>query len=246
MEVIPAIDLLNGACVRLYQGDFARVSVYDEDPLAVAARYRAAGLPRLHVVDLDGARTGSPANLPLITALTAQSGVAVQAGGGIRDLARAQALRAAGAERVVIGSVAAEQPDTAAAWLDELGADHLVLAFDVEVPADGDPVVLTRGWATSSGLSLWHLMERFTVRGARHFLCTDIARDGTLAGPNVDLYGECMRRFPGAGVIASGGIGSVSDLRALAGTGVPAVVTGKALLDGRLTLEELRSFSRAA
>ena len=246
MEVIPAIDLLDRQCVRLYQGDFTRVTVYSADPVELARRYRNAGLRRLHVVDLDGARTGSPQNMDLISALASQVGVAVQAGGGIRDLDRALALRAAGADRVVVGSVAAEQPDVALEWLDQLGPEHLVLAFDVRIPAGADPLVVTRGWARDSGSSLWDLLERFCVRGARHFLCTDIAQDGTLAGPNLDLYRECTRRFPQAAVIASGGVGSLEDLRQLTTTGAAAVVTGKALLDGRLTLEEIESFSRAA
>lgn len=246
MEVIPAIDLLNGQCVRLYQGDFSRVTVYSEDPVELARRYRNAGLRRLHVVDLDGARTGSPQNIGLISAMASEAGVAVQAGGGLRDLNRALALRAAGADRVVVGSVAAEQPDVALEWLDRLGPEHLVLAFDVRVPAGSDPLVLTRGWVRDSGRLLWDLLERFCSRGARHFLCTDIAQDGTLAGPNLDLYRECTRRFPQAAVIASGGVGSVTDLQQLATTGAAAVVTGKALLDGRLTLEEIESFSRAA
>lgn len=246
MDVIPAIDLLNGQCVRLYQGDFSRVTVYATDPVDLARLYRNAGLRRLHVVDLDGARTGSPQNMDLITAMAGKVGVAVQAGGGIRDLQRAQELRDAGAERVVVGSVAAEAPDTALQWLDQLGADHLVLAFDVRVPDDADPVVLTRGWVKESGASLWELLDRFCAHGARHFLCTDVARDGTLTGPNLDLYRECSRRFPGASVIASGGVSSLEDLHRLSATGVAAVVTGKALLDGRLTLEEIESFSRAA
>jgi phosphoribosylformimino-5-aminoimidazole carboxamide ribotide isomerase len=246
MEVIPAIDLLKGQCVRLYQGDFSRVTVYADDPVGLARRYRDAGLRRLHVVDLDGAQTGSPQNMQLIAAMAAEAGLVVQAGGGIRDLARAQALRSAGAERVVVGSVAAEAPDTVLEWLDILGSDHLVLAFDVRVAEDADPAVLTRGWVKDSGTSLWALLDRFCARGARHFLCTDIARDGTLTGPNMDLYRECSRRFPGASVIASGGVSSLKDLHTLASTGAAAVVTGKALLDGRLTLEEIRTFSRAA
>jgi phosphoribosylformimino-5-aminoimidazole carboxamide ribotide isomerase len=246
MEVIPAIDLLDGQCVRLYQGDFARVTVYSEDPVDLARRYRDAGLRRLHVVDLDGARTGSPRNMDLIAAMTGGAQVAVQAGGGVRTLERALALRAAGAERVVVGSIAVEQPDVALEWLDRLGAEHLVMAFDVRVPAGAEPQVLTRGWVKDSGSSLWDLLDVFCARGARHFLCTDIAQDGTLAGPNLDLYREFSRRFPQASVIASGGVGSMEHLRQLATTGAAAVVTGKALLDGRLTLEEIESFSRAA
>jgi len=246
MEVIPAIDLLDRQCVRLYQGDFSRVTVYSADPVELARRYRNAGLRRLHVVDLDGARTGSPQNMDLISAMASQVGIAVQAGGGLRDLDRALALRAAGADRVVVGSVAAEQPEVAMEWLDRLGPEHLVLAFDVRVQMGSDPMVLTRGWVKYSGNGLWELLEQFCARGARHFLCTDIAQDGTLAGPNLSLYRECARRFPQAEVIASGGVGSMDHLRQLATTGAAAVVTGKALLDGRITLEEIESFSRAA
>jgi phosphoribosylformimino-5-aminoimidazole carboxamide ribotide isomerase len=246
MEVIPAIDLLGGRCVRLYQGDFAKVTVYTDDPVSLAARYRDAGLRRLHVVDLDGARSGGQDNLALIKVLAGEAGVAVQAGGGIRDLRRARLLREAGAERVVIGSVAAEQPETALGWLSELGAAHLVLAFDVRLPLEGDPQVVTRGWVHDSGASLWDLLELFVSQGAVHFLCTDIARDGTLGGPNLRLYEQCSLRFPTAQVIASGGVSSVADLHALAQTRVAATVTGKALLDGRLTLEEIEQFSPGA
>lgn len=246
MEIIPAIDLLGGRCVRLYQGDFDQVSRYDLDPVELARQYRSAGLRRLHVVDLDGARTGSPQNMPAIRGLVTDTGLAVQAGGGIRSVERARELLAAGADRVVVGSVAAEDPDTALGWLEEVGAERFVLAFDVRLPEDGDPVVLTRGWVRDSGVTLWELTERYLAAGGRHFLCTDIARDGTLAGPNVALYAECARRYPEAGFIASGGVASTGDLEALRDTGVAAVVTGKALLDGRITLEEIRSFSRAA
>ena len=145
MEVIPAIDLLDGQCVRLYQGDFNKVSGYMQDPVELASTYREAVMRRLHVFDLDGARTGSPANMPLIKAMAAGGGMAVQAGGGIRDLQRAQQLREAGATRVVLGSIAAEKPETALAWLGELGAEHVVFALDVRVPGSGDPQILTRG-----------------------------------------------------------------------------------------------------
>ena len=246
MEVIPAIDLLDGQCVRLYQGDFNKVSGYSQDPVALAGSYRDAGMRRLHVVDLDGARTGSPANMELIKAMATGGGLAVQAGGGIRDLQRARQLREAGATRVVLGSIAAEKPETALAWLAELGPEHVVFAFDVRVPEHGDPQMLTRGWIHDSGLSLWMLLDRFSAHGGIHFLCTDIARDGTLGGPNLELYAECTRRFPGAQLIASGGVSSLADLQALKRTGAAAVVTGKALLDGRLTLEEIRQFSRDA
>ncbi|MCC5794184.1 MAG: 1-(5-phosphoribosyl)-5-[(5-phosphoribosylamino)methylideneamino]imidazole-4-carboxamide isomerase [Chromatiales bacterium] len=246
MEVIPAIDLLGGKCVRLYKGDFGAVSEYDEDPLQLAARYRSAGLSRLHVVDLDGARTGSPGNAAIIGELTRKAGMQVQVGGGVRSLDSARALLDSGASRVVVGSVAAEAPDEVLGWIEPLGAGRLILAFDIRTSPGEDPEVVTRGWTQGSGRSLWSLVERFADAGPVEFLCTDVACDGTLEGPNLALYEDCCRRFPASRFIASGGVSGVADLPALAATGVSGVVTGKALLDGRLTLEEAGRFSRDA
>lgn len=246
MEVIPAIDLLAGQCVRLLQGDFEQVVVYEVHPLELARRYCAAGLTRLHVVDLDGARSGSPGNHELIAELASTAGLSVQVGGGIRDRGRVDALLATGAQRVVLGSVAIEAPEDTAAWLRALGPDQLVLAIDVRLDAAGVPRAVSRGWTVDSGRSLWDLLAFYLDAGARHFLCTDVGRDGTLSGPNVGLYAEWLERFPGSQVIASGGVSGAADLRSLRSHGVPAVVTGKALLDGRLTLEEIRQFSRDA
>lgn len=246
MEVIPAIDLLGGKCVRLYQGDFARVSVYGDEPVSLAARYRAAGLGRIHVVDLDGARAGTPGNNGTIRAIAAEGGAAVQVGGGIRSADGIRDLLAAGAGRVVLGSVAAEQPETTRDWLAEFGPDRLVLALDVRLGPDGEPLVVTRGWTAGTGATLWSLVEAYLGAGLRHVLCTDVARDGAMAGPNLDLYVRLAARYPAVGFIASGGVRSVADLRALADTGVAAVVTGKAILDGHITLAEAARFSRAA
>jgi len=245
MEVIPAIDLLDGGVVRLLKGDFERVTRYEEDPLDLARRYLAAGLTRLHAVDLDGARTGEPVNMPVIAAF-AGAGLRVQAGGGIRDLGRLQALLAAGAERAVIGSVAVEDPDTVSQWIDAVGAARIVLAFDVELDADGTPQARTHGWTRGSGISLWELLERYAPTGVRDVLCTDISRDGTLEGPNTALYQACTRRHPEFRFIASGGVSGAADLPVLAAAGASAVVSGKALLDGRLTLEEIERFLRDA
>lgn len=246
MEIIPAIDLLGGRCVRLLKGDFAQVTEYATDPGTIAATYRAAGATRLHLVDLDGARTGLPGNLDVVRRITADAGLDVQVGGGVRSLAMAHTLLDAGAGRVVVGSVAVNDPPEVLRWLAEAGAGRFVLAFDVRLDeATGNPLAVTHGWQSASGRTLWSLLETYLAAGARDFLCTDVGRDGTLAGPNLALYRECSARFPQARVIASGGIGSAADLAPLAATGVAAVVTGKALLDGRLTLEEIRRFSRA-
>ena len=153
MEVIPAIDLLDGGVVRLLKGDFDQVTRYAEDPVQLAGRYLAAGLSRLHAVDLDGAKTGEPVNMPVIAAF-AGAGLRVQAGGGIRDLARLQALLDAGAERAVIGSVAVDDPDTVSTWIDAVGPSRIVLAFDVELDGDDRPQAKTHGWTRGSGISV--------------------------------------------------------------------------------------------
>ena len=245
MEVIPALDLLGGRCVRLYQGDFDQVTVYDQDPIDLARRYRDAGTQRLHVVDLDGARSGEPENLDLIAELTGL-GLAVQIGGGLRDLQRVRTLLDTGASRVVIGSVAVTDPQTVIGWINELGAERVIPAFDVKLTEQGEPIVQTHGWTKNSEQTLWELMDCYAESGAVDFLCTDISKDGTLAGPNVELYASCTERYPQARIIASGGVAGFDDLIALAQTAASAVVTGKALLDGQLQLEEIQRFLQNA
>ena len=242
MEVIPAIDLLGGKVVRLYKDDFDQVTEYPGAPVEIAAGYSSAGIESLHVVDLDGARSGNPAHLDIITKITSTVGMAVQVGGGIRQIEQARAIIAAGAERVVVGSTAAKEPDTVIGWFGELGPDCIVVGVDVSIENGGDPIVQTHGWTESSNQILWSLMDKYMEAGARNFLCTDISRDGTLEGPNMDLYRECNERYPKARIIASGGISSAAELPLLAATGVTSVVTGKALLDGRLTIEEIEEF----
>jgi len=245
MEVIPAIDLLGGGVVRLFQGDFDRVTQYVDDPVELARAYADAGAGRLHVVDLDGARTGTFVNLPIIERL-ARVNIDVQTGGGIRDLADLQRLIDAGVRRCVIGSAAVKQPDLVADWIGTVGAQQIIIAMDVRLNVNGVPEVLTDGWTAGSGRHLWPLLEHYLAIGTNEVLCTDIARDGTLEGPNVALYRTCIERYPAAEFIASGGVSSAADLEALDRIGVTRVVTGKALLDGRLTLEEIQQFSRGA
>ncbi len=242
-EVIPAIDLLGGRCVRLYQGDFDQVTKYDMDPVDLAHSYRSSGMQRLHVVDLDGARTGRPQNMEAIRAL-AEANVRIQAGGGIRSLSRVQALLQAGADHAVIGSIAVSDPELVTRWIEVVGTEPIILAFDVRLNQAGEPVVLTHGWTRDSGRLLWPLVEIYLARGINRYLCTDVARDGTLGGPNIDLYTACTERYPEARILASGGVSSMADLHALGQTGVAGIITGKALLDGRLTTEEISQFLR--
>ena len=245
MELIPAIDIRDGRCVRLLRGDFDRETRYDFDPVELAVRYRDAGARWLHVVDLDGAKRGEPQNLPLVERMKAASGLKVQLGGGLRtraDLLRALAI----AERAVIGSLAVTEPAAVAAWLDELGGERLTLAIDVRLRADGTPTVATHGWTQASAVTLADAVQRYLAHGLRHVLCTDIDRDGASSGPNVALYADCVRRWPQVAFVASGGVRDARDLTALARAGVAAAVSGKALLEGTLTPEEMKPFLPAA
>jgi phosphoribosylformimino-5-aminoimidazole carboxamide ribotide isomerase len=244
MRLIPAIDLRDGRCVRLFKGDFEQETRYAVDPVALAGQYRELGAEWLHVVDLDGAKSGAPVNLPLIERMRAAAGVDVQYGGGIRTAASLeQALRVV--TRAVIGSLAVTDPATVIEWFTKHGAERLVLALDVRLD-DGTPMVATHGWTRASTLTLAAAIDRYTAVGLRHVLCTDIDRDGALTGPNVDLYRDCAARWPGIEFQASGGVRNVADLGALSAAGAAAAVSGKALLEGRLTPEEIRPFLRGA
>ena len=245
MRLIPAIDLRDGRCVRLFKGDFEQETRYAVDPVALAGQYRELGAEWLHVVDLDGAKSGAPVNLPLIERMRAAAGVDVQYGGGIRTSASLdQALRVV--TRAVIGSLAVTDPATVAEWFTKHGSERLVLALDVRLDDSDTPVIATHGWTLASTLTLADAIERYVAVGLRHVLCTDIDRDGALTGPNVDLYRDCAARWPGIEFQASGGVRNVADLAALAAAGAAAAVSGKALLEGRLTPEEIRPFLRGA
>jgi phosphoribosylformimino-5-aminoimidazole carboxamide ribotide isomerase len=244
MRLIPAIDLRDGRCVRLLKGDFAQETRYAVDPVELAVQYRERGALWLHVVDLDGAKRGEPVNLSLIERMRDAADIDVQLGGGIRARASLDAaLRVA--SRAVIGSLAVSDPDVVASWLAELGPERLTLALDVRL-ADGVPLIATHGWTRASSLTLAEAIDRYEPAGLRHVLCTDIDRDGALAGPNTALYAECAARWPGIAFQASGGVRDAADLAALAATGVAATVSGKALLEGRLAPEEIRPFLRGA
>jgi phosphoribosylformimino-5-aminoimidazole carboxamide ribotide isomerase len=247
MLLIPAIDLRGGQCVRLLQGRFDAETVYASDPLDVLEKYLALGARQVHVVDLDGARDGSQGNRGAIRRLSARAGRdALQVGGGVRTREVAEELFALGVARAVVGSVAVTQPDEVASWLREFGAERIVLAFDVRLDAGGTPCLATHGWERQTQTSLWDAVERFLPAGLRHVLCTDVARDGALSGPNVALYADCVHRYPNLSWQASGGVSAAADLHALAATGAAAVISGRALLEGRLNPEELEPFLPAA
>lgn len=242
MELIPAIDLKDGRCVRLFKGDFAAETVYSNDPAEILDRYRGLGARRVHVVDLDGAKDGTQANRDVIMKFASDNSVKLQVGGGLRSLDRVKALLDAGVERAVIGSVAINSPEVVVSWLSEVDPTRVVLALDVRLDGTGLPMLTTHGWQQTSGVLLWTAVERFVRVGVSHVLCTDVARDGALTGPNFELYAEAVRRFPELQWQASGGVATARDLIALRECGVAAVISGKALLENKISSEELRPF----
>lgn len=235
-HVIPAIDLRAGRVVRLKQGDYAQQTTYAADPRELAHRYAAAGASWLHVVDLDGARSGSLDNLAVIKAMAA-AGLKVQAGGGVRSHADLQRLFDAGVSRVVLGSIAIRDPEQTAVWLNECGAERITLALDTR-RMDDRWALPSAGWTESESRTLGELAPWYAERGARHLLCTDIDRDGMLAGFNLDLYRHLVEATPQLAVQASGGVRSLDDIREAREAGAQAVILGRALLEGRFTLEE--------
>ncbi len=244
MRVIPAIDLQNGKCVRLYKGDFEQTTEYSDDPAAVARQFAELQAHDLHIVDLDGARSGTQLNRDIVTAIAAETDMSVQIGGGIRDRETLTAWLDAGVSRCVIGSLAITEPDAVKSWLVNFGADKIVLALDVNIDEIGVPVITTHGWTRNSSTSVYECIDDYRSLGLRHVLCTDVSRDGAMAGPNLELYADILDQFPDLQLQASGGVRNVQDLNALRNLGIPAAITGRALLDGKITAMEMVSFQQ--
>ncbi len=238
MQIIPAIDLLDGGCVRLRHGDFKQCVAYQVDPAELAGEYAEQGARWLHIVDLAASRDGARANIEPLLKLLRSTPQSVQTGGGVRDESDLQLRLDQGAERVVVGSICVTQADRFAGWLSEFGPDRLVAALDVVIDDTGVPWPRTHGWTQGSASNLWQLLDFYGNRGLRHLLCTDIGRDGAMSGPNLELYRDIVSKYPGLTVQASGGVSGLADLEQLAQTGVDSAITGKALLEGCFTVAE--------
>ncbi|RAT17986.1 1-(5-phosphoribosyl)-5-((5-phosphoribosylamino)methylideneamino)imidazole-4-carboxamide isomerase [Lonsdalea populi] len=236
--IIPALDLIDGQVVRLHQGDYGQQRQYGSDPLPRLQDYQQQGAQVLHLVDLTGAKDPAARQIPLLKTLLSGVSVPVQVGGGIRTEQDVEALLEAGARRVVIGSTAVKDPALVQSWFTRYGAEALVLALDVRIDADGVKNVAISGWQENSGVTLEQTVERYLPFGLRHVLCTDISRDGTLQGANVELYREIGQQYPQVAFQASGGIGSLADIDALRGSGVQGVIVGRALLEGKFNVAE--------
>lgn len=237
-QIIPALDLIDGQVVRLYQGDYGQKTLYSDNPIAQFQAYVEKGAKQLHLVDLTGAKEPNKRQTQLIGEIIKAVNCPIQVGGGIRCEQDVADLLAVGANRVVIGSTAVKQSEMVKQWFKKYGAEKFVLALDVNINAQGEKQIAVSGWQENSGVSLEALIADFSEIGLQHVLCTDISKDGTLQGSNVALYQEICAQFPHIQFQSSGGIGSLTDVEALKGTGVAGVIVGRALLEGKFNVQE--------
>lgn len=236
--IFPAIDLMDGGCVRLFKGDFNQRTDYDTSPVDMARGFADAGAEWIHIVDLDGAKSGYAEQAALIIEIAQQSGLKVQTGGGIRDISQIQTLLNGGVERVVIGSLAISNPEMIKYWMSELGPERIVLALDVMIDKDDVPRPAIRGWTEESDKTLWHVIDTYMSTGLRTILVTDIAKDGVLEGSNIPLYKKIRKKYPNLDLITSGGVGSLNDVKALKKIDPAGIIIGKALYEGKFDVKQ--------
>jgi len=234
IEIIPAIDLIDGKCVRLTQGDFAQKKIYGENPLEVAKMFENAGLKRLHIVDLDGAKCGSVTNLKVLETIAANTNLTIDFGGGIKTDEDIKAVFDAGAGLASIGSIAVKNADKLFAWLDEYGSEKILLGADVK-----DKNLAINGWQTATKIEVLAFLKEYFANGVKHAFVTDISKDGLLKGAANALYAEILREIPDLNLIASGGVSKLEDIETLEKIGCSGVIIGKAIYEGKIKLEEL-------
>ena len=240
MRIIPAIDIIDGKCVRLTQGDYTQKTVYNENPLEVAREFEAAGLKYLHLVDLDGAKAGKITNWNILESITSNTSLSVDFGGGIKTDQDIEIAFSSGARQVTCGSIAVKNFAKVQEWLDKYGSEKLILGADVK-----DRLIAVSGWTETTTLSIEDLMHKYLGDGLEYVICTDIATDGMLTGPNITLYKELINIFPAVKLIASGGISNIDDLIALKKEGLEGAILGKAIYEGKVTLKDLNALQDA-
>ncbi|HEX3100711.1 MAG TPA: 1-(5-phosphoribosyl)-5-[(5-phosphoribosylamino)methylideneamino]imidazole-4-carboxamide isomerase [Pyrinomonadaceae bacterium] len=238
IEIIPAMDLIGGKCVRLTQGDFSRETVYSDDPLETAKRFEAAGLKRLHMVDLDGARSGTPANLHVLKHVASGTSLNIDYGGGIKSEADLAAVFGAGASMVNIGSLAARQPETFLGWVDKYGGDRMLLGADTKKGK-----VAIDAWRTETREPILSYLRKYAERGVTKAFVTDIVSDGTMEGPSIKLYKKILGAVQEIDLIASGGVRSIDDIDELEKIGCAGVIVGRALYERTIKLEDLAKYA---
>jgi len=237
IRIIPAIDIINGQCVRLAEGDFARQKTYDSSPLEVAKRYEANGITNLHVVDLDGARARKPVNLAVLESIAAHTNLQIDFGGGIQSQEAIDLAFNAGARQITAGSIAVREPATVAGWLQKYGSERIIIGADFK-----DNTISINAWAEQSDLTLTNFIANYLVKNAKNFICTDVSKDGMLQGPATTTYGELVNKYPQANIIASGGVTTVQDIEDLQAASVYGVIIGKAIYEGTISLQDLKPY----
>ena len=237
IEIIPAIDIIDGKCVRLSQGDYDSKKVYNENPVEVAKEFEANGIRRLHVVDLDGAASNHVVNYRTLEQIATRTSLVIDFGGGVKSDEDLIIAFESGAQMVTGGSIAVKNPELFSHWLDTYGCEKIILGADVK-----DHKIAVNGWKDESACELFPFLKEYIHKGIEKVICTDISCDGMLAGPSIELYKEILPEYPALYLIASGGVSNIGDIEALHEAGVPAVIFGKALYEGHITLKDLRRF----
>lgn len=237
MEIIPAIDIIDGKCVRLSQGDYAQKIIYHENPLEVAKQFEAAGLQRLHLVDLDGAKASHIVNHQTLQAISSQTKLKIDFGGGIKTDEDINIAFDCGAQQITAGSIAVKSRDTVLHWLDKYGAEKIILGADVK-----KEMIAVSGWQENSSINLFGFLKDYVAHGIQYVICTDISKDGMLQGSSVALYKKILRQFPSVKLIASGGVNDKNELDVLKEAGLHGAIIGKAIYEGKISLAELSKF----
>jgi phosphoribosylformimino-5-aminoimidazole carboxamide ribotide isomerase len=239
MQIIPAIDIIDGKCVRLTQGDYEQKKIYNEHPLEVAKQFQDAGLQRLHLVDLDGAKAGAVKNWKVLETIAGKTSLVIDFGGGIKTEKDVTIVFNSGAALATIGSLAVKNEAEFVKWLLQFGAEKFLLGADVK-----DEKITVGGWLETTDITIYDFLQKYISQGVQQVFCTDVSKDGLLAGPSVDLYKKIIERFPGLHFIASGGVSSMHDLESLSAIGCNGVIIGKAIYENRISLDDLKQFNQ--
>jgi len=237
IEIIPAIDIIDGKCVRLSQGDYDTKKVYSESPVEVAKEFEANGIKRLHMVDLDGAKQGKIINLKTLESVASVTGLEIDFGGGIKTTEDVESVLNAGAAFFNIGSIAVKQPELVESWIKQFGAEKILLGADVK-----DENIMIHGWQQSANINIVNYISAYINKGIRNMFCTDISKDGLLQGTSIDLYKKILTAFPQLNLNASGGVSDITDLEELDAIGCSGVIIGKALYEGKIQLSQLKKY----
>lgn len=238
MQIIPAIDIIDGKCVRLTEGDYAQKKIYNEHPLEVAKEFEDVGLKRLHLVDLDGAKAGAVKNWKVLEELAGKTSLIIDFGGGIKKEEDVKIVFSSGAALATVGSIAVKDEERFVSWLQQFGADKFLLGADVK-----DEKIAIGGWLETTDIWIYDFIEKYSKHGVRQIFCTDVSKDGKLEGPSTELYKNIIQKFPQLHFIASGGVSSMKDLEEMQSIGCSATIVGKAIYEGRVSLKELTQFN---